>query len=63
MRSTGRVVPRQALIEEVWGYERDIENNTLDAFMRLLRSKVDPGGDRKLIHTVRGIGFTVREDS
>jgi DNA-binding response OmpR family regulator len=61
MRRAGRVVTRQALIEEVWGYERDIENNTVDAFMRLLRAKVDTDSERKLIHTVRGIGFTVRE--
>ena len=63
MRRAGRVVPRQTLIEEVWGYDRDIENNTLDAFIRLLRSKVDVGGRRKLIHTVRGVGFSVREES
>jgi DNA-binding response OmpR family regulator len=61
MRRAGRVVTRQALIEEVWGYERDIENNTIDAFMRLLRAKVDTDSERKLIHTLRGIGFTVRE--
>jgi two-component system response regulator MprA len=63
IRRAGRVVPRQALIEDVWGYERDIENNTLDAFIRLLRSKVDAGAERKLIHTIRGIGFSLREES
>jgi DNA-binding response OmpR family regulator len=63
MRRAGRVVTRQALIEEVWGYERDIENNTVDAFMRLVRAKVDTGSERKLIHTVRGIGFILREGS
>lgn len=61
MRRAGRVVPRQALIEDVWGHERDIENNTLDAFIRLLRSKLDANAEQKLIQTVRGIGFCVRE--
>ena len=62
MRRAGRVVPRQILIEDVWGYERDIESNTLDAFIRLLRAKVDANADRKLIQTVRGIGFSIREE-
>jgi DNA-binding response OmpR family regulator len=62
MRRAGRVVPRQTLIEDVWGYERDIESNTLDAFIRLLRAKVDAAAERKLIHTVRGIGFSIREE-
>ena len=62
MRRAGRVVPRQTLIEDVWGYERDIENNTLDAFIRLLRAKVDRYADRKLIQTIRGIGFTIQEE-
>jgi DNA-binding response OmpR family regulator len=63
MQRAGRVVPRQTLIEDVWGYERDIESNTLDAFIRLLRAKIDGNADRKLIHTVRGIGFSIREAS
>ena len=62
MRRVGRIVPRQTLIEDVWGYDRDIESNTLDAFIRLLRAKVDANADRKLIQTVRGIGFSIREE-
>jgi DNA-binding response OmpR family regulator len=62
MRRCGRVVTREALIEGVWGIERDVENNTLDAFVRLLRQKVDPTG-RGLIHTVRGVGYTMRDHS
>jgi DNA-binding response OmpR family regulator len=62
MRRAGRVVPRRALIEGVWGDDRDIEDNTLDAFVRLLRQKVDRGGRTRLIHTVRGVGYAVREE-
>jgi DNA-binding response OmpR family regulator len=59
----GRVVSRRALIESVWGFDREIEENTLDAFMHLLRVKVDGPGRPKLIHTVRGIGYMIRHDA
>jgi DNA-binding response OmpR family regulator len=62
MDRAGKVVPRQLLIESVWGFEREIEDNTLDVFVRLLRSKVDGNGRRKLIHTVRGVGYIIRAD-
>jgi len=58
---TGKVVSRRALIESVWGIDREIEENTLDAFMHLLRAKVDPPGRPKLIHTVRGVGYMLRD--
>ena len=62
MRRQGSVVTRNALIEGVWGHDREIEDNTLDAFVRLLRQKVDIGGQQRLIHTVRGVGYAVREE-
>ncbi len=63
MDRAGKVVPRERLIESVWGYDRDIEDNTLDAFMRLLRNKIDCGGHAKLIHTIRGVGYAIRSES
>ena len=62
MRHVGQVIPRNVLIEAVWGFENDIESNTLDAFIRLLRRKIDEPGLTKLIHTVRGVGYCVREE-
>jgi DNA-binding response OmpR family regulator len=62
MYRAGKVVSRRSLIEAVWGFDREIEENTLDAFMRLLRNKVDPPGKAKLIHTVRGVGYMIRPD-
>jgi len=62
MFRAGKVVSRRALIEAVWGFDREIEENTLDAFMHLLRSKVDPPGRPKLIQTVRGVGYMIRAD-
>ena len=61
LSASGRVVTRQALIDDVWGAERDIESNTLDAFMRFLRNKIDGNDQARLIHTVRGVGYCVRE--
>jgi DNA-binding response OmpR family regulator len=62
MRRQPAVVTRNALIEGVWGHDREIEDNTLDAFVRLLRQKVDTSGQQRLIHTVRGVGYAVREE-
>jgi DNA-binding response OmpR family regulator len=61
MRRSGRVVPRDAIVEAVWDFDHEVEENTLDTFIRLLRSKIDREHDRKLIQTIRGIGYTIRE--
>jgi DNA-binding response OmpR family regulator len=60
MSNPGRVVPRDELMLSVWGGKAQIEDNTLDAFMRLLRNKVDNRGRERLIRTVRGIGYIVQ---
>jgi DNA-binding response OmpR family regulator len=61
MRRSGSVASRQAIVEAVWGLEADIEENTLDAFVRLLRSKVDQGHQQRLIHTIRRFGYCIRQ--
>jgi DNA-binding response OmpR family regulator len=58
LRNAGRVVTRDSLIESVWGGESEIESNTLDVFVRLLRTKLDTPG---LIRTVRGVGYMLRQ--
>ena len=60
MRHAGRVLGRSTIMESVWGFESEIESNTLDAFVRLLRAKVEPAGEPKLIHTIRGVGYTLK---
>ena len=62
MRNAGRVLERNTIMESVWGFESEIENNTLDAFLRLLRNKIDSGHRTKLIHTIRGVGYVLREE-
>jgi DNA-binding response OmpR family regulator len=61
MQRAGRVVSRDALIEAVWGIDRDVGHNTVDVFIFQLRSKIEAGGAGRLIQTVRGFGYTVRE--
>lgn len=63
MRRAGRAARRTAIIEAVWGFEKDVESNTVDAFIKLLRDKIDSGRERKLIQTVRGYGYIVREEA
>jgi DNA-binding response OmpR family regulator len=58
-RNSGRTVSRHELLNSVWGNGREVTENTLDAFVRLLRKKVDQHSDAKLIHTHRGFGYSV----
>lgn len=62
MRQAGHVLPRNAIVEAVWGFDRSIGDNTVDAFIRLLRNKVDAGHATKLIHTIRGVGYVLKEE-
>jgi DNA-binding response OmpR family regulator len=56
-RNRGQVIPREVIYERVWGYEADVTSNTIDAFVRLLRKKIDRPGQKKLISNVRGVGY------
>jgi DNA-binding response OmpR family regulator len=60
VRRANQIVPRETLIEAVWGYDSSIESNTLDAFIHLLRAKIDSPPQDKLIHTVRGLGYCIK---
>jgi DNA-binding response OmpR family regulator len=57
MRRVGHVLTRAAIIERVWGPTATIEENTVEAFIRNVRTKVDKDRDLKLIQTVRGLGY------
>jgi len=58
MRNTGRVVSRHEILTTIWGHGREVTENTLDAFVRLLRRKIDQDSPTKLIHTHRGFGYS-----
>jgi two-component system response regulator MprA len=58
----GQVLTRGQLFERVWGYDLDGRSNTLDVYIGYLRRKLEAGGAARLLHTVRGVGFVLRED-
>jgi len=62
LRRKDRVVTRDTLIEGVWFDRDNVDDNRLDAFMKLLRHKVDFNSDTRLIHTVRGVGYILRTE-
>jgi two-component system, OmpR family, response regulator len=61
MRHAGRVMSRTLITEYAWGYHFDPGTNIVDVVINHLRKKVDAGFEVKLIHTVRGVGYVVRE--
>jgi DNA-binding response OmpR family regulator len=61
LRYKGRVLSRAVIVEAIWGYESDVEENTLDVFIRLLRQKIELPEAPKLIRTVRGVGYCLQE--
>jgi DNA-binding response OmpR family regulator len=58
-RNAGRIVSRHEILANVWGPGRGVSENTLDAFVRLLRKKLDEDAEMKLIHTHRGFGYSL----
>ncbi|MFO1460526.1 MAG: response regulator transcription factor [Verrucomicrobiota bacterium] len=63
MRSAGRVCSRMMILEKVWDYSFDPGSNIVDVYVGKLREKIDAGATQKLIHSVRGEGYVVREDA
>ena len=61
MRSPGRICSRMAIIEKVWDYDFDPGTNVVDVYIMRLREKFDGGFEPKLLHTVRGIGYVLKE--
>jgi len=61
LENKGRVLTREALLDSVWGFDFVGETNSVDVYIRFLRSKIDEAFGIKLIHTVRGVGYVIRE--
>jgi DNA-binding response OmpR family regulator len=62
MRNCGRVMTKPRLFEAVWGVDREVEGNTLERYISMLRSKIDTPGKPRLIHTSRGVGYAIRDE-
>ena len=60
MRNERIVVPRQRLLEEVWGYDPFATTNTIEVFVSNLRRKLEADGEPRLLHTIRGAGYVLR---
>jgi two-component system OmpR family response regulator len=61
LRSRGRVCSRMAIIENVWDYDFDPGTNLVDVYIMRLREKLDGSSGAKLLHTVRGVGYVMKE--
>jgi DNA-binding response OmpR family regulator len=61
MQHSAHVVTREQLFDLVWGANSDVGSSTIDTYVSYLRAKVDTGFERKLIHTVRGVGYMLRD--
>jgi two-component system response regulator MprA len=61
LRHPRQVLARGLIYERVWGYDASLGSNSLDVFVGHLRRKLEAGGERRLIQTIRGVGFTLRE--
>ena len=62
MENATIVLTREQLLEAVWGYAYLGETNVVDVYVRYLRGKIDDGFEKKLLHTVRGVGYVLREE-
>jgi two-component system OmpR family response regulator len=61
MRNTGRIISKTMIMEHVWNYHFDPHTNVVEARMVRLRDKIDRSFDKKLIHTIRGVGYVIKE--
>lgn len=58
----GKVLSRETLNQHMWNYDYEGSSNIIDVYIRYLRKKIDEGHDKKLIHTIRGQGYVIREE-
>ena len=63
MLNAGIILSRERIENHVWNFDYEGGTNVVDVYIRYLRKKIDDGYDRKLIHTVRGMGYVLREDA
>ena len=61
MRHQRKVLTRAVIMEHVWAYDFEGESNVLEVYVRYLRSKLEADGEPRLIHTVRGAGYVLKE--
>ena len=60
VRTPRAVLTRSAIFEHVWGYDFGPDSNSLDVYVGYLRRKLEAGGEPRIVHTVRGVGYALR---
>jgi two-component system response regulator MprA len=63
LRHPRQVLTREVIFDRVWGYDFGGESNIIEVYVRYLRQKTEAGGEARLLHTVRGVGYVLREAS
>jgi two-component system response regulator MprA len=63
MRHPRQVLTRDMIFDRVWGYDFGGESNIIEVYIRYLRQKLEGAGEMRLLHTVRGMGYVLREPS
>ena len=61
LRNPRRALTRSVIFQEVWGYDFGSTSNALDVYVGYLRRKLEAGGEPRLIQTIRGVGYAMRE--
>jgi DNA-binding response OmpR family regulator len=61
MSNKGRILTREMILNRIWLYSSDVETRVVDVYMGYLRKKVDQGHTKKLLHSVRGFGYVIKE--
>lgn len=60
LRNKGRILTKSQIAEHVWNYEFDYQSNIIEVYIRYLRKKIDDSYEKKLIHTIRGVGYKIK---
>jgi DNA-binding response OmpR family regulator len=63
MRHPQRVFTREELLDLVWGIDRDVTRNTVETYISYVRAKIDAPGEPRLVHTIRGVGYSIRSET
>ncbi len=61
MTNKGRILTREMILNRIWLYSSDVETRVVDVYMGYLRKKIDNGKDKKLLHSIRGFGYVLKE--
>ncbi len=62
LKNKNQVLSREILLEKIWGYEFDGSTNAIDVYVRYLRAKIEDPFNEKFIHTVRGVGYIIKDE-